>query len=596
MKITEKIQAYEERKKPFYSFEYFPPKTDFGLENLYSRLARMANLEPAFVDITWGAGGSTSDLTLEMSGRIQRYFGLDVLMHLTCTNLSREKILRSLETARSLGVQNILALRGDPPQGSETWEKVSDGLENAANLVRLIRENFGDTFAIGVAGYPEGHPDSEGDWKKDAHFLKEKIDCGADFVITQLFYDPQAFLRFRDYCHEIGIRTPIIPGIMPIHNFSRFEKFAQSCKVAIPPALHDRLAPVKNDDAKVTEVGIEYCFEMCNLMLKEGIPGLHFYTLNLENAVTDVLVKLKLSEDSRVHKAYPWRQATLDGRQQTEQVRPIYWSNRPESYLARTSNWDDFPNGRWGDSRSPTFGELSDYHLIRGSRTTEKAREDRRKAWGFPNSQQDVFEVFAQYCSGKVDRLPWSDSILQSETSSLREKLIMLNRKGFLTINSQPKVFGAASTDATVGWGGPGGYVFQKAYLEFFTSPENWSLLEPILSGHSSLTWQSINQKGNYHSNMKPATANAVTWGVFPGREVVQPTVVDTESFKIWREEAFDLWLSDWASIYDKDSFSRKVIEKIHDTFVLVNMVDNDFISGDLYQVFQTILDSEVNI
>ena len=586
MKINEKIKSFSNLSRPFYSFEYFPPKTDFGLENLYSRLERMAHLEPAFVDITWGAGGSTAELTLEMSGKIQKFFGLDVMMHLTCTNMSRKDLHAALSAAKEHGVRNILALRGDAPDGTQNWVSSMDGLQHAADLVTYIRENFGDYFSIGVAGYPEGHQESGGDWKRDAGYLKEKVDRGADFVITQLFYDAHAFLRFRDYCHSIGIHVPIIPGIMPIHNYGRFIKFAEFCGVAVPESLRSRLETIKNDDSKVMQVGTDHCVELCETLLQAGVPGIHFYTLNLENSVTDVLVRLKLTKDSRERKAFPWRQATTDGRQQVEEIRPIYWSNRTASYLSRTSTWDDFPNGRWGDSRSPTFGELSDYHLLRSGRTSARVREERREIWGDPTSEQEIYEVFARYCQGLVDRLPWSDLGLHSESGPLTDRLIALNRAGFLTINSQPQVHAATSSDPSVGWGGPGGYVFQKAYLEFFTTPSQWKKLKDNLRGLPSVTWQAIDCGGDYDSNMAVGSANAVTWGVFPGKEIIQPTVVDTESFKIWREEAFDLWLHDWAYIYDADSPSRALLEKIHSSYILINIVENDFVNGDLYRGF----------
>jgi methylenetetrahydrofolate reductase (NADPH) len=590
MKITDKISTFAKQSRPFYSFEYFPPKTDFGLENLYSRMERMANLEPAFVDITWGAGGSTADLTLEMSGKIQKFFGLDVMMHLTCVNMTQESILDALKAAKSHGIKNILALRGDAPQSKESSLKTEGDFHHAKDLVAFIRKNFKDEFSIGVAGYPEAHQESGGDWRKDAHFLKEKVDHGADFVITQLFYDAKAFLRFRDYSREIGIKVPIIPGIMPIHNYSRFIKFTEFCGVAVPDSLKARLEPIKSDDSKVMKLGVDHCVEVCEELLEAGVPGIHFYTLNLENSVTEVLVRLKLTEDSRERKAFPWRQATIVGRQETEEIRPIYWSNRTASYLARTSTWDDFPNGRWGDSRSPTFGELSDYHLLRSGRSSAKAREERREIWGEPKNEKELYEVFANYCLGKVDRLPWSDVGLQAESGPITDTLVSLNRAGFLTINSQPQVNGAPSTHPSVGWGGPGGFVFQKAYLEFFTTPAKWKALKANLKAFPSMTWQVVDFSGDYDSNMALGAANAVTWGVFPGKEIVQPTVVDTASFKIWREEAFDLWLNDWAYIYEQNSESRMLFEKVHNTYVLVNIVENDFVSGDLNRAFQGLI------
>jgi methylenetetrahydrofolate reductase (NADPH) len=189
-----------------------------------------------------------------------------------------------------------------------------------------------------------------------------------------------------------------------------------------------------------------------------------------------------------------------------------------------------------------------------------------------------------------VDRLPWSDLGLHSESGPLTDRLIALNRAGFLTINSQPQVHAAESTDAAVGWGGPGGYVFQKAYLEFFTTPAQWKKLKANLQNLPTITWQAIDSEGDYDSNMAMGSANAVTWGVFPGKEIIQPTVVDTESFKIWREEAFDLWLHDWAYIYEANSPSRSLLERVHSTYILINIVENDFVKGNLYRAFNGLI------
>ena len=239
MKIISKINALD-GTSPHFSFEFFPPKTEAGAENLYMRMERMTNTEPLFVNVTWGAGGSTKDLTMAISQYAQTYFGVEVLMHLTCTNLTIDELKEILNTAREAGIQNILALRGDPPKGAIKWTKVKNGLENAIDLVRLIRQEHGDYFCIAVAGFPEGHPANappkilspskpkrffeetascekiSADGNTDISFLgtsvtkagvggcsdadiqhlKDKIDAGADFVLTQFFYDTQVFLSF----------------------------------------------------------------------------------------------------------------------------------------------------------------------------------------------------------------------------------------------------------------------------------------------------------------------------------------------------------------------------------------------------------------
>jgi len=254
--------------------------------------------------------------------------------------------------------------------------------------------------------------------------------------------------------------------------------------------------------------------------------------------------------------------------------------------------WDDFPNGRWGDSTSPAFGDLSDYHLVGFS--AGKAL-DRVKIWGkAPSTPKDIYEVFAGYILGKVPRLPWCEHALNLETIPIRDTLRTLNLNGFLTINSQPAVNGAESTDPAVGWGGPGGYVYQKAYLEFFTSPSNLEKMIKVLADFPSITYTAVNAQGKSTSNINFAESgavNAVTWGVFPGKQIDQPTVVDQNIFcNTWKDEAFALWISQWRNIYTQGSASWDLIQEIHDTFYCVNVVDNDYIKGDIFKFVERLI------
>ena len=296
MKISDKLEDFKAQGKTYFSFEFFPPKTDFGLDNLYNRIDRMASLQPAYIDITWGAGGSTADRTLEMSKTIQKYFGLEVMMHLTCTNMSVSSINKVLIDAQENGLSNILALRGDPPQGTGEWEKHEQGFKYGIDLVRYIREEFGNEFFLGVGGYPDSHQE-QSDIDADISYLKEKVDAGSDIIITQLFYDVNKFLAFRDKCSTIGINVPIIPGIMPIHNYARFMKFTQFCKISIPKTVTETIESIKNDDSSVINYGIDQATSMCEKLIAEGVPGLHFYTLNLEHSVSEILHSLGLTSN-----------------------------------------------------------------------------------------------------------------------------------------------------------------------------------------------------------------------------------------------------------------------------------------------------------
>jgi methylenetetrahydrofolate reductase (NADPH) len=583
VQITERIKHYKEQNKTFFSFEFFPPKTEGGNQNLYARLDRMAAFEPCFIDITWGAGGSTSAASLNLAKNIQQFFGLDVLLHLTCINQTEKDLIHILDSAQQAGIKNILALRGDKPKFAGTTPTF---LNSSIELIQWIRKRYGDQFCIGVGGYPESHPEAK-DLVQCTQYLKQKLDAGASFVLTQLFYDMQAYEKFLELTVRCGIKDPIVPGIMPIMSFERFKRLIEISHLEVPKGVRSSLDQIKDDDEKVQAYGIRLATDLSQQVLKLGSPGLHFYTLNLESSVTQVLQNLHLLDDTHTRKQMPWRTATVDTRKE-EDVRPIFWSNRPKSYLARTMTWDDFPNGRWGNNFSPTFGDLSDHYIFR--RTIDEAtRKSRFSMWGHPKSDSDVFKIFADYCRGSIPWLPWCETSIQPETHRIVHRLVDLNLKGYLTINSQPQVNGAASDSSDIGWGGPGGFIFQKAYLEFFCDQTRFFDLLNRFKDHPTLSFHATNSKGETYSsnqNASKKTVNAVTWGVFPNKEIIQPTVVDSDSFQIWKDEAFQLWLHDWQSLYEKESTSHALIQNIYDQYFLVNIVENDFIHGDIYKIF----------
>lgn len=256
MKISDKIErALKETttqgaQQDFYSFEYFPPKTDQGMENLLDRIDRMGKTNPVWVDVTWNAGGVTSDVTLDLCCHIQQYSGLDVMMHLTCTFMTKEKIIDSLDKAKKLGIRNILALKGDPPRGATGWVHNENGFNYAVDLVRFIKETYGDWFCIGVAGYPEVHLQAKSR-EDDIKYLKDKIDAGADFIITQLFFDNELFYKWVADCRQAGINCLIIPGIMPILGYDRFHRMLKFTKTQVPQEVLAALEPLKNDDELV---------------------------------------------------------------------------------------------------------------------------------------------------------------------------------------------------------------------------------------------------------------------------------------------------------------------------------------------------------
>ncbi len=278
------------------SFEFFPPKTEEGDHALLERtIPALKSLKPDFCSVTYGAGGSTRDKTLMLTDRIQRQHGLTAMAHLTCTGSTKAQIRDVIEQARGLGIKNILALRGDPPGGTGDFHKTEGGFEFSYQLVSYLRQIGG--FSIGTAGFPEGHVAcKEGkyiDWQR----LKAKIDCGADFVITQLFFDNADFFEFREYLTKLGVMVPVCPGILPILSTQQLKRFAALCGAKLPQTLVRRLEELGDDDPAVTEFGIDFATRQCTQLIREGVSGLHFYTLNKPHATTRILQNLGLPDN-----------------------------------------------------------------------------------------------------------------------------------------------------------------------------------------------------------------------------------------------------------------------------------------------------------
>lgn len=313
MKIAELIKDHcaKTPNTPYFSFEFFPPKTSAGVENLYGRMERMTSMTPIFIDITWGAGGITEDLSLQIADYAKKLLSVEVLLHVTCTNMTKSDLKRVLEKAKAMGIRNILAVRGDPPKGALRWEPTPGGCSNALELVEFIKAEYQDWFGIAVAGFPEGHPDNPQhlSFSDYIQHLKRKVDAGADFMLTQFFYDVDVFIDFVRQCREAGITCPILPGIMPIHTYSSFLKMTKFCRTKVPDSVWVDLAPIKEDDAAVKQYGsfpVPFCclgvllirdagVRLCVNMIQkiqqsaEKMFGIHFYTLNLENSVSNIL-------------------------------------------------------------------------------------------------------------------------------------------------------------------------------------------------------------------------------------------------------------------------------------------------------------------
>ncbi|TLS27918.1 hypothetical protein PpBr36_01602 [Pyricularia pennisetigena] len=680
-KITDKIAALPPDSS-YFSLEFFPPKTAMGFSNLRDRLDRMARaLRPLFVNVTWGAGGSTAQKSLELAEICQRELALTTCLHLTCTNMSRKLIDKALEDAKALGIRNILALRGDPPRpGEYAIPDDSEGDVNeftwAIDLVRYIKLNHGDYFCVGVAAYPEGHAEeshpTNQSLEHDLPYLVEKTQAGADFIITQLFFDISAYEKFertlREHPSGAFKDIPIIPGLMPIQNYQMIKRTTKLSHAKIPDPLMARLDAVKKDDEQVKKAGVDIISELVE-QVKEvknrspGPKGFHFYTLNLEKAVSFIVERTNLippstSEDDEVavvddvavpsihlNGATPVndhvsvsslhppthagsrRQSTIGS---DPRNRVIVSSGRPASHpdyeatgfeasvpaqainsrantlaisegegvLGREATWDDYPNGRWGDARSPAYGEIDGYGVSLHMSGTQAVQ-----LWGRPATVEDVSNIFMRHLQGELPAIPWSEEEFNAETETIRDTLLALNSRGWWTVASQPAVNGLRSNDRTFGWGPQNGFVFQKAFVEMFLPSKDWKVLrEKLLREKDVVCFYASNSKGDFESSdgggdapdgaptgngfedeqqlPSGGSTNAVTWGVFPGKEIVTPTIIEEVSFRAWSEEAFGIW-AEWAKVYGKDSPSEKLLESLRADLWLVNIIHHDYIEKE---------------
>ncbi|MCA9086610.1 MAG: methylenetetrahydrofolate reductase [NAD(P)H] [Planctomycetaceae bacterium] len=273
------------------SIEIFPPKTSDGDDALRRHMRTLLEYSPDFMSCTYGAGGSTRDRTIQWCQEIQSDFQRTAMAHFTCVGSTEQELNDWLDQASAAGIQNIMALRGDPPQGQENFQAVEGGLKNANELVELIRRHSGN-FGVGVAGYPEKHIEASS-MEVDLQNLKRKVDAGADVIFTQLFFDNQNFFRFRDQCDERGIRIPIVPGIMPITDYDRIKRITSMCGTVFPDALAEKLHAVKDDADAQFSIGVDYAIEQCRQLQDEDVPGIHFYALNKSQACQKILAALQ---------------------------------------------------------------------------------------------------------------------------------------------------------------------------------------------------------------------------------------------------------------------------------------------------------------
>jgi methylenetetrahydrofolate reductase (NADPH) len=618
---------------------------------------------------------------IALAAYARKYTGVPSSVHVTLgadpSSLDAEALATSLDGAKAAGVRNIvlewggggaaqaaspleteaaallrgpgppgaaLHLPGDPPAPSSLPAPSPFPSSPFLPTLRALRLRHGDHFCVGLVGDPSATPATAAAHSPPglAACLRERL---ADFVLVRPTLDADAFRRFRDAVVALtgggagaggsGAPPVLIPTVVPIPpspaGVAAWRQVLAFCRVPVPPALDAELDAAAGLDAggALEAVATRATAALCRDLLALRLPvPLHIATLNLDGGVMPALRALGLSgPDAASRRKLPWRPA-VDETRAAEEIRPIFWANRPAAYVERTAHWREFPAGRWKTAReegwsaggggwgepaasTPTgaaaaaaaaaaantaapppphtpFTPLSETQLVPPGAGTP---EQRRALWGAnPTDDKHIWAVFAGYMSGRVPRLPWCEKALLPETSLIAAQLVRLNREGFLTINSQPRVHGARSDDPTFGWGGPGGLVYQKAYVECFCAPGHLAALVEASQAHPSVSFTALDAAGTTLSSRRLDCAAALTWGVFPDREVQQPTIVEHTAFVAWKAEAFALWRAQWGSIYEEGSEAADLLARIHDEYFLVNVVDNDFVGGDVFSVFEDAL------
>ena len=293
------VDAFESGT-PTFSFEFFPPRTPEGVDNLFATIAALRELAPTYVSVTYGAGGSTRELTLELVTRIKHETGIEAVAHLTCVGATRAELEATVGRLVEAGIENVLALRGDPPRGETTFQVTEGGLAYGAELVELLREV--DGLCVGAACYPEGHVEAT-DLVADVAHLRRKVNAGAEYLITQLFFTNEQYFAFVARARAAGIDVPIVPGIMPITNLDQIERFTSMCGASIPRDLARGLDARRDDPQAVLDLGVAYATAQCADLLRRGAPGIHFYTLNRSPATRAILSALRMTR--------PWEEAPL---------------------------------------------------------------------------------------------------------------------------------------------------------------------------------------------------------------------------------------------------------------------------------------------
>ncbi|THG97685.1 hypothetical protein EW026_g4365 [Hermanssonia centrifuga] len=509
----------------------------------------------------------------------------------------------ALKEAKDRGIRSLLCLRGDPTRGDETWLPTDARFQHGIDLVSYIRSQPEYTdFDIGVAAYPDGHPESDVNEQDEIEYLKAKVDAGASYIVTQLFYDVDGFIRWEKKVRDKGITVPIIPGIMPIQTYASFLRLTKLCGTRVPPSLMEDLVPIRHDDQKVKDYGVKLAIKMIQRLTTEAeVPGVHICTLNLEKSVQRVIEGLGWSGSSLKYTnkliadvsgtatpaSHPELELVITPHNATDSattqlaVGPATETEAGKGELNNAATWDDFPNGRFGDFKSPAYGVSNPWG------TSNITRNQALSQWGYPKTVDDISKVFLRYLHSKSNSTPFSPEPLSPESLLIIRHLERLINKGWWTVGSQPAIDGVNSSDEVVGWGPKGGYVYQKCFVEFFVEKEDIDKIEEKVRerGQGWVDYFAGNLEGECRTNVSEGGRNAVTWGVFPGQEVAQSTIIEKESFLAWKEEAFSTW-AEWASYYPPDSAERKILEDVRQRRWLVSIIHHDYKDPDALWTF----------
>lgn len=658
VKIADAIREANENKRHFIGLEFVAPTTKAGIVTLYDRIERMSSLDPLFCGITWDETGDTADTSIEVASTCQSLLSVNYQVNITGFFSSPADVLRWLSILKAKGIHNLLLTRGSMstnrihsfndggnartmPSACENTKEKDDGVDghhggtasscfisafpHAVDLIRFVRKHFRDYFGIAVVAFPESlkydaaEPGanttcSGGDPESEFSFLRDKVDAGADYIITNYIFDCAVFQAFCHQCRKRGIRCPILPSVLPLFQLRHMRSFGV-LGLGGAAELASLMESSKDNEGGLKKSVVTFYQKLMKQLLECECGGVYVFTMNMDTSTIAILKGIEVT----THRALPWRLSENEERRRQETVRPVHWSSRVTSYMVRTAQWKQFQSEKWNTiassnhSSALSLGETAGYHARLLLRSRAKRCTQFLAIQGITDVQRALTElcrIFVSFLDG-YGTLPWADE-LSGETAYVNEHILKpLNARGLFTINSQPPVNGTPSSHKVVGWGPGDGYIYQKGYVEFFCALSAAQTIFTTLEKHPSLQYMAMNRYGKLvrarwhvedevemtgasavspnasassntgdssptsqpcHVSMFGSGVTAVTWGVFPGREIIQPTIVSVDSFRVWVGEAFDLWEAPFPS-----NDIPAVVRYIQSELVLISVVDNAY-------------------